>query len=406
MPSYITFNKINTKYLIYPIIAIITLIIENYLLECTSFFNNIYDHTFVNIICKSSIQFLCLIPFLIIKIKKEKSTKKNKIETTENNKLIQNKEYLENIKNIKARKYPLIIFNSFINFLYLTLLFNYYFDKFLSLWIFDIIHVSILSYFILNKKYYKHQYFSIIVICIFGLILNVINLYDEEINYIRLLITFFLEILYSLNIVLNKYLMENLFCSHLELVIYEWSFNFILALIFLSISTNIDVSFGDIKYKNKSYFDNFYHYYDEIDKKEIFAFICLSIINFTIYLCYLLTYRYYTVFHFFIILIFDECDFYTHVFRDWRLYVNIIIYICFLLMVFVFNENIVLNFFGLEKNTKKNISKRAINDYPFPNQENKVEGTDKELYDKPSNEIELDIGPYKVSIDSDSEKSE
>ena len=406
MSSYITFNKINTKYLIYPIIAIITLIIENYLLECTSFFNNIYDHTFVNIICKSSIQFLCLIPFLIIKIKKEKSTKKNKIETTENNKLIQNKEYLENIKNIKARKYPLIIFNSFINFLYLTLLFNYYFDKFLSLWIFDIIHVSILSYFILNKKYYKHQYFSIIVICIFGLILNVINLYDEEINYIRLLITFFLEILYSLNIVLNKYLMENLFCSHLELVIYEWSFNFILALIFLSISTNIDVSFGDIKYKNKSYFDNFYHYYDEIDKKEIFAFICLSIINFTIYLCYLLTYRYYTVFHFFIILIFDECDFYTHVFRDWRLYVNIIIYICFLLMVFVFNENIVLNFFGLEKNTKKNISKRAINDYPFPNQENKVEGTDKELYDKPSNEIELDIGPYKVSIDSDSEKSE
>lgn len=405
MTSCITFNKVDTKYIIYPIIAMIILLIENYLLERTSFFNNIYDHTFINIICKSFFQFLSFIPFLIIKIRKAKTKEKPE---NENKLVVQNKDYLQNIQNLQKRKYPLIILNSFIYFLYLTLLFQFYFDKFLSLWIFDYIHVSIISYFLLNTRYYSHQYFSVVIIFILGIILNIVNLYDEEFDYKELLITFFLEILYSLNIVLNKYLLEYLYCSPFELLIYEGSTNFVLAIIFLLLSTKISVKFGDIDYENKSYFDNFHHYYDKIDTKEIFAFVSLSIINLIIYLCYLLTYKYYTIFHFFIILIFDECDFYSYVFKDLRLYINIIIYICFLIMIFIFNENIVLNFCGLEKNTKINISKRAIVDYPFQNIENKdgiLYDDDKESNDKNQKKILIDIDSYEFSIEDESSKN-
>ena len=70
--------------------------------------------------------------------------------------------------------------------------------------------------------------------------------------------------------------------------------------------------------------------------------------------------KYYTVFHIFILLIANEVDFYSYPSKEKHLYyINIILYFLLLFMILVFSENIELNCFGLEKYTKRNISKRA-----------------------------------------------
>ena len=97
-------------------------------------------------------------------------------------------EIKEKRKNIK---YAYIFLTSLINFCEKIVFYNngdYNNKKFCSFWIIDVIIICVFSYFILNKKLLRHQYFSIIIITILGIILNIINDDNKEINYIIIII--------------------------------------------------------------------------------------------------------------------------------------------------------------------------------------------------------------------------
>ena len=375
--SCITLGVLNKKYILYPVICLIVLIIENYFALKTSLLKNIYEHKYIKIANRALGKSLSFILFIILKIK-NKNKNKNLLD-----KKIYKIKYLEEVKSMKTKKILYLIICSLLNFAYVILydhLIKFKIDIFCSLWIFDIIHIIILSYFILHIKLYKHQYFSILIIITLGLIMDIIETHDQKISIINEIKSFFIEIIFSLNIVINKYLMENLFCSAYEICFYEGIIGLILAIICIIIFTNKPINSGDIEYKNKKYFDNFFDYMDKLNTKEVFVFIFETIYILIITLLYLLTIKFYTVYHIFIILIIDEGNYFLYNFEDWELYITIIIYLLFVFMILIFNENLEINCLGLEENTKRNISKRAItsniecpNDEDNPKEDNKEE---------------------------------
>ena len=253
------------------------------------------------------------------------------------------------------KKYFVLCFNLIIIFIFelLSCYIKNDNEKLFSFWIFAIIYIWILSYFILNNKLYRHHYFSILIIILLGIIINIVNGKGKKIDINNILITLSADIFLSLNVVINKYLMDNLFFTEYQISFYEGFFALIPSIIGLAICTKFDI--GD---KN-----DFFDYYHIIDKKEIFAIIFSSITLLISYLFCLMTIKYYTVFHIFIFFIINEGNFYIYSLSQWRLYVNLILYLFFIIIFLIFNENIELNCFGLQKYTKRNIIKRANKDY-------------------------------------------
>ena len=163
-----------------------------------------------------------------------------------------------------------------------------------SLWILDIIYVCILSYFILHIKLYRHQYFSVIIIVLLGITLNAINVFGKNIfNAINLILIIIIETQYALNIVIDKHLMDNLFCTPYEVCFYEGFFCLISSTICLIIFTNKEMKIGEINYKDKKYIDNFYHYFENFNIKELYSFLFQAFSHLTSYLLCLLTIKYF-----------------------------------------------------------------------------------------------------------------
>ena len=179
-----------------------------------------------------------------------------------------------------------------------------------NLWIFDILFFSLFSYFILKTKLYIHQYISLLGIIILGVILNVINLYDKNPTFKSIILVFSSEIIYTFNIVLNKFEMDKFFCTPFEISFYEGLFVLILNLILLfSIDKN-----------------NFFIYYDSLDSKEIWIFILSMISRFSFNIFGLLTVKYLTPSHVVILLIIGEISFSFEYKNDYKLYLIIAIF--------------------------------------------------------------------------------
>ena len=321
MACPISIGKIDKKHIIFPIIAIILLIIQNYFVYFSKNFENIGRFVFIRLMSKSFGKSLAFIIFLLFRKRIRYADKKK--DSEDNNKNY-NKEYFENFlektEKLKKRKYCIIFFSMFLSFgfdilvCYFSEIKN---DKYFSFWIFDIFYIWAFSYCILHTKLYRHQYLSIIIITILGISINIINAIDKpfkiDLNYINnLLITLLADILFSLNLVNNKYLMDNLLFSEYEITFYEGIFTTIICIICSVIFTNIDTNKGKVKYGEKTYIDNYYAYYDSLNREEIIILILIIISQLIIYLFGLLTIKYYTVFHIFIILIVNEGEFYRY----------------------------------------------------------------------------------------------
>ena len=65
------------------------------------------------------------------------------------------------------------------------------------------------------------------------------------------------DIIFSLSIVLKKYILEYLFCSVYEILFYEGVFDLIVFIIALFIYTNINSSRCNINYNNLCYIDTY-----------------------------------------------------------------------------------------------------------------------------------------------------
>ena len=376
MACPISIGKIDKKHFIFPIIAIILLIIQNYFVYFSDKFDNIGHFVFIRLMYKSFGKSIALIIFLLFRKRIRYAYKKKVLAENNNN---YNKEYFENFlektEKLKKRKYCIIFFNMFLSFgfdILVCFFSKIKYERYFSFWIFDIFYIWIFSYFILHTKLYRHQYLSIIIITILGIAINIINELDKpfEIKINNLLITLSADILFSLNLVINKYLMDNLLFSEYEITFYEGIFSTIICIICAAIFTKIDINRGNVLYNKKKYIDNYYAYYDSLNREEIIILISIIISQLIIYLFGLLTIKYYTVFHIFIILIANEGEFYRYKSKNDKgeknkktKIINIVLYFLFFFMILVFTENIELNCFGLQKYTKRNIIKRAKKDY-------------------------------------------
>jgi hypothetical protein len=304
---------------------------------------------------------ISFIPFLIFKRNYEYLKQKN---FDVDKKLIYNEtdDYFLEKREKKFRPWLIIAFCDFfqklLSFIYISL-YNF--------WMFDILFILIFSHFILKVKLYKHHFISLMLIIIFGIIINIIyNIYEEisEEFFFKILNTFIIEIIFSLQIVVAKYAMEYKLSSPYEICLFEGEFILVINLILLIIFTFIPMSeikyIKNTKYEGKMYIDNFFQYFSKISYIEVISFIIIMLGRFGFNIFCLLIIKYFTPSHSIIILIIGEVYF---AFNDleplWRVFIEYFIYALLIFVMLVFLEIIEINLWGLQKNTERNISLRA-----------------------------------------------
>ena len=215
-------------------------------------------------------------------------------------------------------------------------------------WVWDMLFASLLCYIILKIQFYRHNYFSLILIILTGIIIHLVfeNIQNDVNNNIFMIfIRFIREILLSLLEVVDKYIMEKKYGSIYEISLFNGIINTIL-FIFFSL-----LNYYYLK------LDDFEEYFNNFKKTDILVIIGLIITHLGFYLCDLLTNKNNTPCHVFIIFVFGQLAF----FLDFSLKSTIIFisFIFILFMTLIFNEIIELNFLGLSLNVKRNISYRA-----------------------------------------------
>ena len=304
---------------------------------------------------------ISFIPFLIFKRNYEYLKQKN---FDVDKKLIYNEtdDYFLEKREKKFRPWLIIAFCDFfqklLSFIYISL-YNF--------WMFDILFILIFSHFILKVKLYKHHFISLMLIIIFGIIINIIyNIYEEisEEFFFKILNTFIIEIIFSLQIVVAKYAMEYKLSSPYEICLFEGVFILVINLILLIIFTFIPMSeikyIKNTEYEGKMYIDNFFQYFSKISYIEVISFIIIMLGRFGFNIFCLLIIKYFTPSHSIIILIIGEVYF---AFNDleplWRVFIEYFIYALLIFVMLVFLEIIEINLWGLQKNTERNISLRA-----------------------------------------------
>ena len=309
---------------------------------------------------------------------KNKSNNKKEINNENKIKLFEKKE------EKKSNKYKFFLLTAFLDFIETILSNKYCKDIHISLWIFDILFICLFSSLIFKIKIYSHHFLSIIIIILTGIILDSIEgLYNNFLSrIIPIMIKFSLEIIMSFDIIITKYIMERFYCSSYEMCFYAGFFGFILYIILLIIS----------KYTN--FLDDFFIKYNLFGFKDyiIFSFFIITKLIYNLFM--LITIKNTTSCHFLIILIFGELEPYiqnllecNH--KDIKTTITVIIGLFFILfMTLVFNEVFEFNCFGLEKNTKKNISKRV-----------KIE--ENKLYnDEDDNESEISLEDFRINMEN------
>ena len=306
---------------------------------------------------------ISFIPFLIFKRNYDYLNQKN-FDIDE--KLIYNEtnDYFLEKREKKFRPWLIIAFCDFfqklLSFIYISL-YNF--------WMFDILFILIFSHFILKVKLYKHHFISLMLIIIFGIIINIIyNIYEEisEEFFFKILNTFIIEIIFSLQIVVAKYAMEYKLSSPYEICLFEGVFILVINLILLIIFTFIPMSeikyIKNTEYEGKMYIDNFFQYFSKISYIEVISFIIIMLGRFGFNIFCLLTIKYFTPSHSIIILIIGEVFFAFYDLEPlWRVFIEFFIYTPLIFVMLVFLEIIEINLWGLQKNTEKNISLRAGN---------------------------------------------
>ena len=305
---------------------------------------------------------LSIFPFIYIKIiTKKKIKKENSINRIS---LIYTNVSEIHYDNIRIQKFLLILLSSIFDFgqKFVTFYNNENIEN--NFWIFDLFFLCIFSIIILKTKLYKFQYLSLSIIIFLGIIINVINLYNAE-NKEIIIIILSIEIMYSLKNVINKYSIEYHFCLPYEIGFYEGFFSLVLNVILLNF-TNLD---------------NFYNYYKDLDKKEIFIFILIMICRWLFNIFGLLIVKEYTPSHIVLMLISGEIAFTFFISIIWKLIITIIIFIILLFMLLVFTEIIELNFWGLQYDTKKNITERAKENDDFSRNDSEDGEDDRISYD-------------------------
>ena len=201
MVKWISLGDIN-KYLFFPFVGgMVTLLFK---LIIKKMDKELKQHPLIRGVNSGMGMSLSIIPFLIIKIR----TKSLNKEISKNLLVLENKKKEEKNKLIKG-KYILILICAFLDFLQKSLSFIIIHDSENNVWIFDLIFFTFFSWFLLNEKFYKHQYLSLLIMVIIVTITFILDFSHIKENIGDFFLVLYIELVYSINHVLNKYLMEN-----------------------------------------------------------------------------------------------------------------------------------------------------------------------------------------------------
>ena len=324
---------------------------------------------------------LSIIPLLIVKTKSRRDKKNDKSKVNQTQTLIGTNtasswgdlSYLEKYdkKKLRIQKYLILLACAFLDFAQKFLSF---FLKSLiinNIWMFNIIFISIFDYFILRAKLYKHQYISCIIIVLLGIAATVIGLLGETGNIpLKLFLCVGIEIMYSLAIVLAKFLMDYRSCTPYEVTFYEGIFALIVNSILLAIFTNKPITDEDGKlskllkltiYNEKIYIDHFIAAFKDMKVGQAFLFILSALGRLISNLFGHIVVKHYTSSHIILVLILGEIGLAFKEKHEWKEIVQFVLFVIALFILLIFTEIIEINACDLEKNTRKNIQLREMN---------------------------------------------
>ena len=229
-----------------------------------------------------------------------------------------------------------------------------------NFWLFDSLFLLLFSYYILKEKAYIHHFFSLIGMIIIGIILTSINYYDSEVKFLEVFATLSIEIIYSLENVVCKYVMNTKYYTPYLICVSIGTLELIIFIILLIIFTNVPISGIEyMRHLDNSYIDNFYKYMEKITFREMILFIFLMFCRLLFFLFGLLLINAFTPLYLTLILIISEISFLFVEEYNWKIYLRGFFFIILIFLILIFTEIIELNVCGLQINTKKNIILRS-----------------------------------------------
>ena len=304
----------------------------------------------------------CIIPEIIIK--KMGASKQNK------NHHINNNLSFKNIMIIIFTLILLLIFDFFeMNFRKFKDNEQFYLTKFYSIFF---LTTFIISIFIFNISYYKHQYIPIIIIILLGIIRYIIIIISKKDNFTikqffgELFINIIYNICKSFSFGFIKIIMDKIYFSPFKICYLIGFINgFIVLMIYfmlLNVSRDKESSSFSIEYNKKYYYDNILSVFNDYSLGELLLFIYSYSYYPIAFLLFNITIQNYTIGHIF--LPYQINAFISNAEEKFNnnAYPKLIILSIYIFMTLVFLEIIELKFWGLNKNTKRNIEIRAIED--------------------------------------------
>ncbi len=161
--------------------------------------------------------------------------------------------------------------------------------------IFEIIFLTIISFFLLKYKYYIHNFIGLLLFCITCVVIDLIlgSLQDElKTNSTKFILTNIVAVIFeALFLMYQKYMIEKLYYSH-------WNICFVIG-VFVCVNNSFTLSFILMKGKKNSengisLVKEFYDYFDNVKIIIIISnFILYTLLQFLIYV-----FKYLTIYNF------------------------------------------------------------------------------------------------------------
>ena len=250
---------------------------------------------------------------------------------------------------------------------------------------FNYIFLFLVSKYLFNIHFYRHQYFSIILITLILLANYIFKYYNLEIgkNFSSLFYRLVYSVFKALFIAYIKGLMEYKYISPYKVCFIFGIFNFIIVTVVYIIISFIPCDAGCcvVEYNEKEYFGNIILIFGLYG---LYMFLLLFLKALLTLLSYIIIYEF-SVCHSFIILNLSEIREFGLLRKKYE-YIAYIIFRCITIyflvniLILIFLEIIEINICGLSFNTKKNIESRAILDSKY--------SIDDEMYDDESSNQE------------------
>ena len=310
---------------------------------------------------------LIIFPELIAKKCNSSDSSKIKIEREKNNENFINRPYKyvndTSNNNIKIRDVIIFFSFSFLEFSYILveLLNEHYIEEY---FVFGTLIWFIAPEFIFKKKYYKHQKISILFIIIIGTIKSIISIsVFHKFNYKQLLLEIFIHSGSAIFYGYIKILMEFKYFSPFQCCYLFGIVNTPLIIIIYFIVSYIPCN-NEFLCGEKKYFDNIYSLIDKLNFNECFFLILECICEGIGFLMINMIMYKFTPYHVLIPFHATFCiiNLLSRQAKTAEIIISVIYVIFEIIFILIFLEIIELNFCNLNKNLKRKIEERAINE--------------------------------------------